>query len=143
MIFGTTALLKATVDDTRYNSNGWGLEPSQPISAVRLTIDSPSWITGTQSYTLTATDGLFDTAVESVTGSLDISTWQPGKRLILLEGQDRAGNWGAPTGLFVAGPGTVETPVTTVTPNPTVTPIATPVPTTTAGHQLYFPIISP
>lgn len=144
---GTTALFKATVDDTRYNSNGWGLEPSQPISAVRLTIDSPSWITGTQSYTLTATDGLFDTAVESVTGSLDISSWQPGKRLILLEGQDQAGNWGAPTGLFVAGPGTVETPAATVTPTPivtpTVTPIATPVPTTTAGYQLYFPIANP
>lgn len=140
---GTTALLKATVDDTRYNSNGWGIEPSQPISAVRLTIDTPSWITGTQSYTMSASDGRFDTAVESVTGTLDISTWQPGKRLILIEGQDTAGNWGAPTGLFVAGPGTVETPAATSTPAPTPTALATPIPTAIPGHRLYFPIISP
>lgn len=138
---GTTALINATVDDTRYNSNGWGLEPTQPISAVRLTIDTPSWITGTQSYTLTAGDGAFDTNVEQATGVLDISGWQPGKRLILIEGQDRAGNWGAPTGLFVAGPGTVETPE--ATPTPTATPIATPIPTAPADYRLYFPIVTP
>lgn len=138
---GTTALLKATIDDTRYNSNGWGLEATQPISAVRLTIDMPSWITGTQSYTLTASDGNFDTNVEAVAGVIDISSWQPGKRLVLLEGQDQAGNWGAPTGLFVTGPGTVETPA--VTPTPTSTPIATPVPTAPADYRLYFPIVTP
>ena len=140
---GTTAFITATVDDTRYNSNGWGIEPSQPISAVRLTIDTPSWITGTQSYTMTASDGHFDTTSEGITGSLDISTWQPGKRLILIEGQDSAGNWGAPTGLFVVGPGTVETPEATSTPNPTPTPIATPVPTAPATYQLYFPVVNP
>lgn len=140
---GTLALIKASVDDTRYNSNGWGLEATQPISAVRLTIDTPSWITGTQSYTLTASDGTFDTNVETVAGVIDISSWQPGKRLVLLEGQDQAGNWGAPTGLFVAGPGTVETPEATPTPTPTSTPIATPVPTAPADYRLYFPIVTP
>lgn len=140
---GTMAFITATVDDTRYKSNGWGIEPSQAISAVRLTIDTPSWITGTQSYTMSARDGHFDTTSEDITGSLDISTWQPGKRLILIEGQDSAGNWGVPTGLFVKGPGTVETPVATSTPNPTATPLATPVPTTPAAYELYFPVVNP
>jgi len=102
---GTTALIKATVDDTRYNSNGWGIEPSQPISAARVTIDTPSWITGTQSYAMTAADGLFDTTVENIVGVVDTSTWAAGKHLIFIEGQDNAGNWGVPTARFVTIPG--------------------------------------
>ncbi len=98
---GPALAIQATANDTRYDSNGWGIEPSQVISAARLSIDAPSWITTTQRYTMTATDGLLDTSIESLTGVIDISGWGIEKRLILVEGQDAAGNWGAPTALFV------------------------------------------
>ncbi|MEZ4731791.1 MAG: M14 family metallopeptidase [Caldilineaceae bacterium] len=144
---GTTLLLTATVNDTRYNSNGWGVEPSQPITAARFTIDTPSWITGTQSYAMTAVDGRFDTSVETIMGVMDTSTWTAGKRLIFIEGQDTAGNWGVPTGLFVTIPGVVETPVATTTPVPTAaptpTPTLTPTATVTNSYRLYFPITGP
>jgi len=98
---GLALAIQATVNDTRYDSNGWGLESSQVISAARLSIDTPSWITTTQFYTTTATDGIFDTSVESITGLIDVSGWGADKHLVFVEGQDAAGNWGAPTGFFV------------------------------------------
>lgn len=100
-VSGPALLIQATANDTRYDSNGWGIEPSQPITAARLTLDAPSWITTTHPYSMTAQDGSFDTATESITGMLDITLWEPGKHLIFVEGQDGAGNWGVPTALFV------------------------------------------
>lgn len=100
-VTGPALLIQATIDDTRYDSNGWGMEASQPITAARLTVDAPSWITTTQPYSMTARDGLFDTSREEVTAVLDISLWTPGKHLVFIEGQDSAGNWGAPTAIFV------------------------------------------
>ena len=137
---GTNLLVQATIDDTRYNSNGWGIEPNQPISAARLTIDTPAWITGTQVYTMSASDGLFNTTTEKVTLVIDAGTWSLGRRLLFIEGQDSAGNWGPPTALFVTTPGT---PLPTPTPIPTAPPL-TPTPTATApGSNLYFPIARP
>lgn len=98
---GLAVLIQATADDTRYDSNGWGIEPSQPITAARLTIDAPAWITTTQSYSMSVVDGQFDQQVEAVQRVLDISNWTPGRHLIFVEGQDSAGHWGVPTALFV------------------------------------------
>ncbi len=98
---GAALAIQATANDTRYDSNGWGIEPSQVISAARLSIDAPSWITTTQHYTMTATDGLLDRSIESMTGIIDIRDWGAEKHLVFVEGQDVAGNWGAPTALFV------------------------------------------
>ncbi|MCE7982656.1 MAG: peptidase M14 [Caldilinea sp. CFX5] len=134
---GTTLLVQATIDDTRYNSNGWGIEASQPISAARLTIDTPAWITGTQVYTMSAGDGLFNATTEKVALVIDASAWPLGQRLLFIEGQDSAGNWGPPTALFVTTPGT---PTPTPTPIPTAPP---PTPTTPAPYHFYFPIIIP
>ena len=136
---GTTLLIGATIDDTRYDSNGWGIEPSQPISAARLTLDTPTWITSTQRYTMSASDGLFNATVEGVTTVLDVAVWPLGRRQIFIEGQDQAGNWGAPTSLFVTLPGA---PTPTATPVPTA-PAFTPTPVATAPHQFYFPLIRP
>lgn len=98
---GPALLVQATADDTRYNSNGWGIEASQPITAARLTIDTPSWITTTHPYSMTARDGLFDTKTENLAVTLNTTLWEPGRHLIFVESQDAAGNWGAPTALFV------------------------------------------
>ncbi len=140
---GTTLLVQATLDDTRYNSNGWGIEPSQPISAARLTIDTPTWITGTQVYTMTADDGLFNAPIEKVTLVIDVGAWPLGQRLLFIEGQDSAGNWGPPTALFVTMPGT---PSPTPTPTLTPTPIPTaplPTPAVPTPYHFYFPIARP
>jgi hypothetical protein len=39
---GGSLVLTATVDDTRYNSNGWGNEASQTIQAAAIRLDLPS-----------------------------------------------------------------------------------------------------
>lgn len=134
---GAQLLIGATIDDTRYNSNGWGVEASQPISAARVTIDTPAWITGTQTYTMSASDGFFNTTVEQVTLTLDANAWPLGRRLLFIEGQDSAGNWGPPTALFVTTPGT---PPMTPTPVPTAPP---PTPVTPAPYHFFFPIVRP
>lgn len=131
---GTTLLVQATIDDTRYDSNGWGIEPNQPISAARLTIDTPAWITGTQVYTMSAGDGFFNTTVEKVMLAIDASTWPLGRRTIFIEGQDSDGNWGPPTALFVTMPGS---------PTPTPTPVPTAPPPTPTPYRFYFPIARP
>ncbi|MBK8257199.1 MAG: peptidase M14 [Polyangiaceae bacterium] len=98
---GTVVTVTANVDDTRYNSNGWGSEPTQPIAAARYTLNVPSWSAGATTFALAAADGTFDTSVESVTGQIDTAGWSAGRYLILVEGADTAGNWGSPTGIFL------------------------------------------
>ncbi len=97
---GQPITLTATADDTRYYSNGYGVEPSQTIAAARYSVDKPSWeITAT--YPLSPTDGAFSSTSEGVSGVIDTSGWLPGRHTIFVESQDAAGNWGAPTAAFV------------------------------------------
>ncbi len=98
---GTVVTLTATADDTRYDSNGWGTEASQNIAAARFTIDDPSWATGVTTIAMSASDGTFDATSEGVTASVDTTGWGAGRYLLLVEGQDADGNWGAPTGVFL------------------------------------------
>ncbi len=56
----------------RFNNSN-GMEPTQLI-AVGYSIDAPSWITGTVTQPMTATDGVFNTSVEGVTAVVDISS---------------------------------------------------------------------
>lgn len=97
---GTVVTLTASVDDTRYDSNGYGNEPSQAIAAARYSIGAASW-SGAPLTAMTATDGVFDATVEGVTTNIDTTGWAPGRYLIMVEGQDAASNWGAPTGVFL------------------------------------------
>lgn len=103
-----TLLVTAVADDTRYASNGWGIEPTQTISATRLTI-SPAELgthaitdvlTTTNVYTMDAADGLFDSSVETVTLRLQLSPQPAEQYLLRLESQDSAGNWGATTAAY-------------------------------------------
>jgi len=98
---GTVVTLTAAVDDTRYDSNGWGTEPSQSISAAHYSVDQPSWASGATTTPMYPSDGAFNATVEGVTANVDTSGWTPGRHLILVEGQDANGNWGAPTGVFL------------------------------------------
>jgi carboxypeptidase T len=55
---GSPVTLNATLDDTRYNSNGWGSEPVQTIAAAQYTLDAPSWAGGVP-VAMSASDGAY------------------------------------------------------------------------------------
>jgi hypothetical protein len=106
---GPLLTITAIADDTRYASNGWGTEATQVISATRLTISASSWVTGswvtgavtgTQVYSMNAADGAFDSATEAVQLRLHLSSEPAARYYLLLESQDRAGNWGVPAAAF-------------------------------------------
>jgi hypothetical protein len=101
IVSGMAITLTALADDTRHSSNVGIAEPGQPISAARYTLDAPSWITGVTGYGMAAADGNFDGQIETVQTVVDTTGWPIGRRLLLVESQDQAGNWGAPTGVFV------------------------------------------
>lgn len=98
---GAIVTLTATADDTRYNSNGWGTEPTQAIAAARYTVNETSWTSGVTTVSMGASDGAFNATSEGVTGSVDTTGWSAGRYLLLVEAQDANGNWGAPTGVFL------------------------------------------
>jgi hypothetical protein len=98
---GTSITVNATLNDTRYNSNGWGTEPSQTIQAGRYTIDTPSWTSGVTTYPLSAVDGSFNASIENVRATINTSGLSAGRHTIFVEGQDANGNWGVPTAIFI------------------------------------------
>ena len=98
---GTSVTLTATVTDTRYASNGWGTESTQNIAGARYAIDLPSWVAGASTTAMAASDGNFNTKTEGVTATVSTAGWSVGRHLIFVEGQDLAGNWGAPTAVFL------------------------------------------
>jgi hypothetical protein len=69
---GTPVQLTATIDDTRYDSNGFGTEPTQDVQAARYSIGVPSW-NGGATYPMSPSDGAFNKQVEGVAASVD--TW--------------------------------------------------------------------
>ena len=133
---GAAVTLTATLNDTRYNSNGWGTEAVQTIAAGQYTIDAPSWAGGAP-IAMSASDGAFDATIENVTATLDTSPLAPGRHTIFVEGKDATGNWGVLTAAFLQvapngpTPTPTNTPVATNTPTPTNTPVATNTPTPT------------
>jgi carboxypeptidase T len=101
IVSGAPITLTALADDTRHSSNSGIVEPGQPISAARYMFDAPSWITGVVSYEMAPADGVFDGQIETVQTTVETTGWPVGRRLLLVESQDGAGNWGAPTGVFI------------------------------------------
>ncbi|NJN84450.1 MAG: hypothetical protein HC802_20675 [Caldilineaceae bacterium] len=87
--------LTANADDGRTNAG------RQTVTAARYSIDSPSWISGTLTYSMSAVDGAFDQAAETIGAQIDTSGWSFGKHLLFLEGQDSDGFWGAPSAVFL------------------------------------------
>ena len=100
-VVGNPVTLTATIDDRRYDSNGWGVEPVQDVAAARYTVDAPSWVTGIVSYSMSPADGGFDAAAETVQAVVDTSGWELGRHVLYIEGQDAQGNWGVPTAAFI------------------------------------------
>ena len=97
---GQAMTVTATADDTRYYANGYGVEPSQNVTAARYTIDKPSWEIST-THPLSPTDGTFNATSEGLTGLVDTTGWCPGQHALFVESQDAAGSWGPPSAAFV------------------------------------------
>ncbi|WP_394841786.1 peptidase M14 [Pendulispora brunnea] len=96
VVAGASITLTATADDTRYT----GPEPTQRIAAARFTVDGPSW-SGEIAIAMKSADGAFNAKLEKVTATLDTTGWSSGRHIVLVEGQDAQGNWGAPSAVFV------------------------------------------
>ena len=94
VLVGGTVMLTAIVDDTRYRS-GSG-EPTQNIAEAHFSPDAPSFVAGTPTYPMTASDGSFNSPSEVVQAIVATTGWTPGRHLLVVEGKDAAGNWGVP-----------------------------------------------
>ena len=103
---GTQPLLRiqATANDTRYASNGWGIEPSQVISGARLTLVGPLPLTTTLVYTMTPVDGSFNSGVEALQQLVALSTDPTVTYQARIESQDASGNWGPTTAALITLP---------------------------------------
>jgi len=98
---GAPLTISAQANDTRYGTLG-GIEPSQNVTGARFSVDAPSWITGTLTYTLQPTDGAWNSSIENVSGQFNPSGLglTPGKHTLFVEAQDAQGTWGVPSAVF-------------------------------------------
>ena len=121
---GDPVVVTATLDDTRYLDPD-GVEPSQPIAAAELYLDTPPWAGGTP-IAMNAVDGTFNSTVEAATVTLDTTGYASGRHLLYLRGRDNANNWGAVSAVFltVIDPATAPYLEGTVTDMESGTPLA-------------------
>jgi len=98
---GKPVKLTATADDTRYYGGYYGDEPVYPISGARYSIDQPSWVSGTITYPMTASDGAFDQTVEQVEATVDTSGLPAGRHLLFVEAKIASDRWGPPTAVYL------------------------------------------
>ncbi len=97
---GAAVTLHVTADDTRYFSNGYGVEPVQPIHAVRYSLDRPVWAGGVP-VSLTAQDGSFNSSIEGASVVIDTTGWSTGRHMLFVESQDTDNNWGVLSAIFL------------------------------------------
>jgi hypothetical protein len=98
-IQGQPTTLQAVADDTRFGTVG-GAEPTQPITAARYSVDVPSWVPGTPTFSMAAADGTFNSTVEPIVANVNTSGLAPGRHMIFVESRDASGAWGPPTAIF-------------------------------------------
>jgi hypothetical protein len=103
VVAGQPVTFTAALDDTRFDANALhlGVESTQNISTVVYSVGAPTWVTGTATALMAATDGAFDEKVENASAFIDTTGWSPGRHLVFGQGQDADGNWGAPAAAFV------------------------------------------
>jgi len=96
---GETAVLYATADDTRYDSNDYGTEPTQPIAAAGYSLDAPPWQAPLEA--MAPADGAFDAPAEDVVAAIPTADLAPGRYTLFVAGTDADGNRGVPTAVFL------------------------------------------
>jgi hypothetical protein len=99
-VAGAPAILTATADDTRFESDGFNHEPRQAIAEARYSIDAPSW-KAASTFALQAVDGSYDTPVERLRAQIATGALAPGRHLVFVEARDASGNWGVPSAVFL------------------------------------------
>jgi hypothetical protein len=87
-----TLTISATVDDS---ANG-----NRPIAAAQYALDAPPWVEGATLYNLSVLDGVFDSSVETVVGSIEMDGLAAGRHTIFVRGRDDKGNWGTVSAAF-------------------------------------------
>lgn len=97
---GTPVTLTARIDDTRYNNSN-GAEPTQVVNAAEYYLDLAPWQAGAVAQPMAAADGSFNAASEAVRATVDTSGLAVGRHIIYLRGRDSAGNWGAPSAVYL------------------------------------------
>jgi carboxypeptidase T len=98
-VAGESVEILATLDDGLFNQVN-GSEPIQAIVGAEFYVDEPPWGTGFP-HSLAPADGAFDSAAESVSGSMDTSGMTAGRHIIFVRGQDGGGNWGVVRAAFI------------------------------------------
>jgi hypothetical protein len=104
---GTPVTLSATIDDTRYNNTN-GTEPTQNITASEYYLDVPPWDHPDEASSMSASDGSFDSPVESAEATIDTTGLSEGQHMVFIRGKDGADNWGAFSAIFLYISGTIE-----------------------------------
>lgn len=113
---GTNVTLTASVNDSRFNNTN-GTEPSQTIAAAEVYVDTPPWGAAPVPIAMTASDGAFSSASETVTASLATAGLSAGRHILFVRGRDAANNWGAVSAIFlyISGSGGNTAPAVTIT----------------------------
>ena len=75
------------------------------VGGVELKVDTPDWTPGTGTA-LSAADGLFNSAVEAVQGSLNTMGLAAGRHLVYARGRTSTGQWGPPWAMWLTIAGT-------------------------------------
>lgn len=101
-IAGEDVILTATINDTRFRPTS----PPQPTSIVigaNAWIGAPPWQDGTAAIALQAADGVFNSPVEQVIGTIPTAQLSPGRHLILVQGLNAANGAtaGTPDAVFL------------------------------------------
>ena len=93
---GQNLMVDYTADDTLYSTYRTGV-PSSTIDSIRYSIDSPSWISGSNPTTI-----VLRTQVPKYTAAFAAATTglTPGQHTLFVEALDGSGAWGPPTAIF-------------------------------------------
>lgn len=99
---GQPLTVQALVDDRGYR-HGPGAPVSQPqvISGATLYLNRLPWQAGAQGLPMVATDGAFDASHEQVQRTLGTRSFQPGRHLLVVQGENTGGHAGPPAAVFV------------------------------------------
>jgi carboxypeptidase T len=100
---GGSVNITATVDDTRFNQSN-GTEATQNINAANVYIDTLPWATGAVAIAMSASDGSFNAASESVRATVSTTGLSNGKHVAYVQGIDASGAAGTPNAVnFTVG----------------------------------------
>ncbi|WP_119674720.1 M14 family zinc carboxypeptidase [Deinococcus sp. RM] len=107
---GASFTLSASATNTRFNTSN-GAEPTRTISSAEYFIDTPPWAGGT-ARAMTAADGTFNAATESVQASVSTTGLSAGKHTVYVRAKNNNGTYGPVSALFVTVGATAGTTTT-------------------------------